>query len=120
MFHLDLPGLEMISPGVFPVCFRHVLRRISAAKLARFRIGTRVLSTSTEGVPRDFAEGSKRGRQVCPEGGAACKLAQISTSGRDQLFFRSILRFRSISLRLSKLETVRVGDLAPSFSACTS
>ena len=38
----------------------------------------------------------------------------------NQTFFRSIFRFRSISLRLSKLEIVRVVDLAPSFSACTS
>jgi len=37
-----------------------------------------------------------------------------------QLFFRSIFKFKSISLRPSKLEIVRVEDLAPSFSACTS
>lgn len=37
-----------------------------------------------------------------------------------QFFLLSILRFRTMSLRLSKLETVRVVDLAPSFSACNS
>jgi len=37
-----------------------------------------------------------------------------------QLFFLSIFRFKTMSLRLSKLETVRVCDLEPSFSACNS
>ncbi len=37
-----------------------------------------------------------------------------------QVFFFSIFRFSTMSLRLSKLETVRVVDLAPSFSACSS
>src|SRR3981189_1304053 len=52
-----------------------------------------------------------------------CQVANGSAPlayGSAQLFFRSIFKFRSISLRLSKLEMVRVGDLAPSFSACTS
>jgi len=35
----------------------------------------------------------------------------------SQLFFLSIFKLRTISLRLSKLDTVRVCDLAPSFSA---
>ncbi len=46
--------------------------------------------------------------------------ARVCTGNRPQLFFLSILRFRTMSLRLSKLETVRVDDLAPSFSACNS
>src|SRR5207249_9150507 len=47
-------------------------------------------------------------------------IARLRTENESQLFFFSILRFRTMSLRLSKLETVRVGDLAPSFSACNS
>ena len=37
-----------------------------------------------------------------------------------QVFFFSIFRLSVMSLRLSKLETVRVLDFAPSFSACSS
>jgi len=52
--------------------------------------------------------------------GSSLDLAGLRTENESQLFFFSILRFRTMSLRLSKLETVRVGDLAPSFSACNS
>jgi len=52
--------------------------------------------------------------------GSSPDLARLRTENESQLFFFSILRFRTMSLRLSKLETVRVGDLAPSFSACNS
>ena len=40
----------------------------------------------------------------------------------DQVFFLffSILRFKTMSLRESKLDTVRVTDFAPSFSAWSS
>lgn len=44
----------------------------------------------------------------------------FALGGCAQVFFLSILRFRTISLRESKLETVRVADFAPSFSACNS
>ena len=50
-------------------------------------------------------------------------LAVLVTSEAEslvQVFFFSIFRFSTMSLRLSKLETVRVVDLAPSFSACSS
>lgn len=39
---------------------------------------------------------------------------------KGQLFFLTILRFRTMSLRESKLETVRVTDFSLSFSACSS
>src|SRR5713101_6529011 len=41
----------------------------------------------------------------------------LADSRGDQLFLLPIFRFRTISFRLSKLETVFVGDFAPSFSA---
>ena len=41
-------------------------------------------------------------------------------SAAHQSFFFSIFKFKTISLRLSKLDTVRVCDLAPSFSAWIS
>jgi hypothetical protein len=51
-----------------------------------------------------------------------CKKRQTSLSCTDglQVFFFSILRFSTISFRESKLETVRVFDFVPSFSACNS
>jgi hypothetical protein len=58
---------------------------------------------------------------------ASVRTAEILShepSGSDerdvQLFLGASFRFKTISMRESKLETLRVCDLAPSFSACNS
>ena len=49
-----------------------------------------------------------------------CFFVELRCAGRGQLFFFSILRFRTMSFRESKLDTVRVVDFSVSFSAWSS
>src|SRR5215468_3841094 len=53
----------------------------------------------------------------CQKGG---KEPLQSVKERRQLFFAASFRFNTMSMRVSKLETLRVWDFAPSFSACSS
>jgi len=46
--------------------------------------------------------------------------SSLRSNSGTQLFFLSIFRLTTISLRLSREETLRTGDFAPSNSACTS
>src|SRR5712691_12191029 len=79
-----------------------------------------------------FQKARMRVRFIAPKNGFIGRLASrrfvrkvvqceshvgLPVSRGDQLFLLPIFRFRTISFRLSKLETVLVGDFAPSFSA---
>ena len=75
------------------------------------------LDTRAGGILPRVARGFSKTARIY---GKFLDLAGLRTENESQLFFFSILRFRTMSLRLSKLETVRVGDLAPSFSAWSS
>ena len=98
--------------GIARDCRYHCAMRGSRnTPLSMVTEGTLAIAQASRGVFLD---------DKCYSNKRTYEIKCFAQNGESQLFFRSIFKLTTISFRLSREETLRTGDFAPSNSACTS